>query len=72
MVVEDDRMLPVDRLWSIDEVSYFLGVPVATLYYWRCRGEARRRPYSAGTCGPGGGRTGLGRGAVELQQDVRT
>ena len=23
-----------DRLWSIDEVSYYLGIPVATLYKW--------------------------------------
>ena len=33
------RAMPVDRLWTVEETSYFLGVPVATLYYWRCRGE---------------------------------
>ncbi len=27
-----------DRLWSIGEVSDFLGVPVATLHRWRCLG----------------------------------
>ncbi len=27
----------VDRLWSVDDVSAFLGVPVETLYQWRKR-----------------------------------
>ena len=31
--------LPGDRLWTVAEAPYFLGVPVGTLYYWRCRGE---------------------------------
>ena len=31
--------MPGDRLWTVEETSYFLGVPVGTLYYWRCRGE---------------------------------
>ena len=26
-----------DRLWSVDDVSTFLGVPVGTLYQWRYR-----------------------------------
>lgn len=26
-----------DHLWSIEEVSNFLGVPVTTLYQWRHR-----------------------------------
>lgn len=30
--------LVLDRLWTIDEVSYFLGVPKATLYQWRYLG----------------------------------
>lgn len=36
---------PQDRLWSVDEVSYYLGVPVNTLYLWRSegRGPASRR-----------------------------
>jgi excisionase family DNA binding protein len=28
-----------DRLWTIDDVSAFLGVPVQTLYQWRHRHE---------------------------------
>lgn len=28
-----------DRLWTIDDVSAFLGVPVQTLYQWRHRSE---------------------------------
>jgi predicted DNA-binding transcriptional regulator AlpA len=39
MDVNDGRALPEDRLWSIEDVSYYLGVPVGTLYYWRCRGQ---------------------------------
>ena len=35
----DVQEVPGDRLWTVDEASYFLGVPVGTLYYWRCRGE---------------------------------
>lgn len=27
------------RLWSIKDVSDFLGVPTGTLYQWRTRGE---------------------------------
>lgn len=28
-----------DRLWTLKDVSDFLGVPVGTLYQWRVRGE---------------------------------
>lgn len=28
-----------DRLWTIDDVSAFLGVPVQTLYQWRHRSD---------------------------------
>jgi len=28
-----------DRLWTFQDVSAFLGVPVGTLYQWRTRGE---------------------------------
>ena len=28
----------VDRLWTIQEVSAFLGIPVATLHQWRYLG----------------------------------
>ena len=27
-----------DRLWSVDDVSEYLGVPVKTIYQWRTRG----------------------------------
>lgn len=26
-----------DRLWTVDDVSHYLGVPVGTLYQWRSR-----------------------------------
>ena len=26
---------PEDRLWSAEDVSYYLGVPVTTLYRWK-------------------------------------
>jgi predicted DNA-binding transcriptional regulator AlpA len=26
------------RLWAVQDVSVYLGVPVATLYDWRCKG----------------------------------
>lgn len=29
--------LTVERLWTVEELSVFLGVPVATLYQWRYR-----------------------------------
>ena len=28
-----------DRLWSLSDVSAFLGVPVKTLYHWRSLGS---------------------------------
>lgn len=31
--------MPEDRLWTAEEVGYFLGVPVQTLYGWRCVGK---------------------------------
>jgi len=33
-----------DRLWSIQDVSYYLGVPVGTLYQWRCADTSTRGP----------------------------
>ncbi|WP_020670426.1 helix-turn-helix transcriptional regulator [Amycolatopsis nigrescens] len=29
----------LDRLWTADDVSAYLGVPVKTLYQWKWRGE---------------------------------
>lgn len=31
-----------DRLWSVEDVSYYLGVPISTLYQWRCAGRGPR------------------------------
>lgn len=31
-------MIPKPRLWSIQDVAEYLGVPVKTLYDWRTRG----------------------------------
>lgn len=28
------------RLWTLDDVSVYLGVATGTLYHWRMRGEA--------------------------------
>src|SRR4029453_6288415 len=37
-----ERDIPRDRLWSVEEVSYYLGVPVGTLYSWRGGGAGPR------------------------------
>lgn len=31
-----------ERLWTVQDVAEFLGVPVATLYDWRCKGYGPR------------------------------
>jgi predicted DNA-binding transcriptional regulator AlpA len=31
-----------ERLWTVDDLSDFLGVPVGTLYQWRSRGQGPR------------------------------
>ncbi len=39
-VVPEDVTPPTcERLWTVDDLSAFLGVPVATLYQWRHKGE---------------------------------
>jgi hypothetical protein len=45
VTADGERDIPRDRLWSVDEVSYYLGVPIGTLYSWRVqrRGPACRR-----------------------------
>jgi len=48
-----------DRLWSVQEVSQYLGIPVETLYHWR----------SKGTGGPPGRR--IGKRLRYRPQDVR-
>lgn len=34
-----DNLRCIDPLWTVDEVSAYLGVPVKTLYQWKWRGE---------------------------------
>jgi predicted DNA-binding transcriptional regulator AlpA len=36
-----------ERLWTIQETSTFLGVPVSTLYHWNYRDEGPK-PYKVG------------------------
>lgn len=31
-------MQPRPKLWTVEDVSDYLGVPVRTLYDWRCKG----------------------------------
>lgn len=31
-------MITADRLWSVQDVAEFLGIPVQTLYRWRSQG----------------------------------
>jgi predicted DNA-binding transcriptional regulator AlpA len=35
MTTATTRASAVNRLWTVDDVSAFLGVPVQTLYAWR-------------------------------------
>lgn len=37
MVAAPDKLVLSERLWTITEVSTYLGVPVGTLYQWRSR-----------------------------------
>ena len=37
MTTAASRTSAVDRLWTVEDVSTFLGVPVSTLYQWRHR-----------------------------------
>jgi excisionase family DNA binding protein len=44
-MMNETELRTAGRLWSVDDVSYYLGVPVNTLYLWRSegRGPASRR-----------------------------
>jgi predicted DNA-binding transcriptional regulator AlpA len=33
------KVIPIDRLWTVEDVSAYLGVPVKTLYQWKWRRE---------------------------------
>ena len=35
----ETRVLPEDRLWTVEDVAYCLGVPVQTVYWWRGAGK---------------------------------
>src|SRR2546429_585931 len=35
MTIAATRVSAADRLWTVDDVSAFLGVPVSTVYQWR-------------------------------------
>lgn len=54
----DETTVIIDRLWSVQDVSAYLGVPVDTLYQWRSEGT-----------GPPGRR--LGKRLRYRPQDVR-
>lgn len=41
-VPQDHKRPGEDRLLTVEDVAEFLGVPVATLYAWRCRGLGPR------------------------------
>lgn len=32
-------MTTAQRLWTIEDVAEYLGIPVATLYYWRTKNK---------------------------------
>lgn len=32
------KIAPAARLWSVDDVGAYLGVPVGTIYQWRTKG----------------------------------
>lgn len=51
--VQDGQSIgvPLRELWTITQVSEFLGVPVGTLYQWRHKGLALLRTGWADTCG---------------------
>lgn len=34
-----ENLTSVERLWTVEDVSAYLGVPVKTLYQWKWRGE---------------------------------
>ncbi|TVT48390.1 helix-turn-helix domain-containing protein [Amycolatopsis rhizosphaerae] len=33
-----DNVSRIGRLWTVEDVSDYLGIPVATLYQWRSKG----------------------------------
>jgi hypothetical protein len=43
--------VPRDRLWTVEELSAYLGIPVPTLYRWRRFAAGPQLTGSAATCG---------------------
>ncbi|MEU6135438.1 helix-turn-helix domain-containing protein [Nocardioides sp. NPDC047086] len=35
-------VVEIEPLWTVHDVSAYIGVPVATIYQWRVRGEGPR------------------------------
>lgn len=52
-------MTGIERLWGVKEVGEYLGIPVQTLYRWRCQGY-----------GPPGRR--MGKHVRYIPEEVRT
>lgn len=36
--MNEQRVVPEDRLWTVADAAYYLGIPVQTLYGWRGQG----------------------------------
>ena len=46
-----DQSCADDRLWTVEDLSAFLGIPVPTLYRWRRTAAGRLATGSVGICG---------------------
>ncbi|MEV5568689.1 helix-turn-helix domain-containing protein [Spirillospora sp. NPDC052269] len=42
MQVNPEEGLPLNRLWSVEEVAHFLHVPLQTVYGWRQKNKGPR------------------------------
>lgn len=38
-MIVNPPLRPLDRLWTVEDVAHYLGVPVNTLYQWRTQGR---------------------------------
>ncbi len=41
---------PAKRLWTVEDLSAYLGIPVPTIRGWRAKGTALQCGRSASTC----------------------
>ena len=64
------RFVPDDRLWSVEDLSAYLGIPVPTLYRWRrCRCGASVSSHRPPSAVPARGSRRLApRAAVSIQR----